>query len=233
MKQNKCYLFPNSETVFGKEINLDPYINTEREIFLSFDARSIGSELSVLFAGFCFYDENKNIIYSHQVLRYQSPLIIIDIIDLSTIIVSGNATEDWEENKFKILGIYFDGNIDKLPDRVTHKYSEVDREHPTSIKITLDTPLTNKEIGDIIRGVTIVMPHYSGEIYNYCAARGVIVPQKFRHYSGTLKCSEKWGCDNNYLRIGTRYIKVLFLVNHRGTINSELLIKNVTIGIKL
>jgi hypothetical protein len=233
MEQDKCYLHVGAKEVFGEEIDLYPYVNTNKEIFITVKARSIGKSPSKLYVGFCFYDENRTPIYSSYVLRHKSQLTITDVINPSTIIATGNDVEKWRRSRDKILGIYFEGNTNELPN-CTYHYTSMDLEHPTAIKIKLSNPLPNNILDNIIRGVTVLMPHYFGGKYNYCAASGVNVPMNnFRNYTGSFKCIEAFGNNNKFMRMGARYARPLFLVNYRQDNTHEVILKDIMVGMKL
>ena len=68
---------------------------------------------------------------------------------------------------------------------------------------------------------TQVREHYTGGGYSYCAASYKVVPEKWTKFSATVKGIAKHGAPTKQFWPGTKYVKVIVIVNYRAPKDSD------------
>jgi len=63
---------------------------------------------------------------------------------------------------------------------------------------------------------TKIRQHYAGGgCYQYCAASGRPAPDKWTKYSAVVKGLAKYGSPNDRFWPGTKYVKIVVIINYR------------------
>ncbi|MEX2170719.1 MAG: hypothetical protein WD851_15490 [Pirellulales bacterium] len=214
-----------------KTVMSSPFIpvTPEGQYHLSGLFRSGTLTQSRLYFGISTYDEKGNFISAVEVLRVGSDNKIRSISN-NVITVEGRLS-GWNapnaEEYLKRVGFYYDGNTNKRPDYVTPgttgAYSEI-----TDRTIRLPAPLPGSVLAKIVPGVTVVKNHYSGSTYMYSAASAKLADSaQWSFFSSPIISGEGFGNGRDMFRIGTRYIKIVILANHKQSQNEVLYFRNI------
>ena len=235
------YQKDSNSPAFGEFTTID----TSQTYVLKGRFKSIGTDRSRLYFGFAPYDENKRLISVEEVTRYGNDEVIGSFNSTSiTVVDNMSGWNDYNTMAYqRSLGFYYNGDTTKLPDYV-FKYipsSFYSRESATGAYksgvnggkiIILNTVLPSDVASKIIPGTTVVKNHSSGGTYLYSAASGVYLTNEWREFSGQVT-GEGFGNNPNMFRQGTKYVKIIMLLNHRGgsgdvTINSEVIFDDIS-----
>ena len=141
--------------------------------------------------------------------------------------------ETWynsNRSDLKVIGIYFDGNIDRLPDYLIN-YPAYDTYADNNIILNEKLP---KEIYDkIVPFRTRVMNHYSSSTYDYSAASHVKVDRQWTKFEAIYNgYSIGYGDIKGKFRLGTKSISPFVLANYHQKDEAILEIKNIEITVK-
>ena len=211
------------------------YENTIVE--LSGEFRSIGISNSILYFGLHCFGENGKDIFSEDVYRTKESLLITSKnTDMKSLTLEKkpqtwyNTTEEYDQKNRKLIGIYYDGIINRLPDYLIRSpaYEIFD-----SNEIVLNKEIP-KEIFDKIEPYkTRVMNHYSSCTYDYSAASYVKVDHQWTKFSATYNgFSEGYGDIKGKFRPSTKEISPLILANYDQNEDYIMEIKNIELIIK-
>ena len=211
------------------------YENTIVE--LSGEFRSIGISNSILYFGLHCFGENGKDIFSEDVYRTKESLLITSKnTDMKSLTLEKkpqtwyNTTEEYAQKNRKLIGIYYDGIINRLPDYLIRSpaYEIFD-----SNEIVLNKEIP-KEIFDKIEPYkTRVMNHYSSCTYDYSAASYVKVDHQWTKFSATYNgFSEGYGDIKGKFRPSTKEISPLILANYDQNEDYIMEIKNIELIIK-
>ena len=173
---------------------------------------------SIIYFGLHCFDEKGKEILSELICRTRESLLITSITsDLQGFSLdkkpeTWNNSTDPEYNYKKLIGIYYDGNINKFPDYLIKSPAYNNYE---SNNIVLNAPIP-KEIYDKIKPFTTrVMNHYSSYTYDYSAASDVTVENKWTEFKAIYNgFSEGYGDIKGKFRPGTKEISPLILANY-------------------
>ena len=130
----------------------------------------------------------------------------------------------------RIIGIYFDGNINRLPDYLVN-YPAYDTYADNNIILNKELP---KEIYDkIVPFRTRVMNHYLSSNYDYSAANHVKVDRQWTKFEAIYNgYSIGYGDIKGKFRLGTKSISPFVLANYGQKDEAILEIKNIEITVK-
>ena len=211
------------------------YENTIVE--LSGQFRSVGQKPSRIYFGLHCFDEKGKDIFSETIYRTKESLLITSKnTDMQSFSLD-KKPETWNnsvhesDNYKKLIGIYYDGNINKHPDYLilnSPAYKNYD-----SNNIILNAPIP-QEIYDKIKPFTTrVMNHYSSSAYDYSAACYAEVNNQWTEFKAIYNgFSEGYGDINGKFRPGTKEISPLILANYQQDENAVLEIKNIELIVK-
>ncbi len=189
----------------------------------------------------CYGDRE---IIAPDVYRTSDPTTIIKIVDNYLIVEEKTST--WKvneaENQRKMdyqlsLGVYYDGNTNKLPDKVLYKNKNYSRELDygdirgiEKFSIELNVELSQEVKDKIILGTTKVIQHSSGGTYNYCCG-SFDVSDQWTTKTGEVSGFSEFGTDSHAkFRPQTDSFKVLILAKFGGGLEDPiLLVKNIII----
>lgn len=186
------------------------------------------SAMGKLYFGVACYDKNKKFIQHRECTFFPSSHTTLaqDLNDGDTIVYLTDAsgwdnTDPGNYNYRKHFVHWYNSEY------VPYTYSEVAGDvHYLDVDYTANTiTLQNPWSGGTIPAGTPVANGYDGGTYNYIAADNVIPPTNWTKYTGYIGPGEGGG-DGSIFRYGTKYIKLLFLVN-RLVSGSSLGIKNL------
>ena len=127
----------------------------------------------------------------------------------------------------RIIGIYFDGNIDRLPDYLIN-YPAYDTYADNNIILNKVLP---KEIYDkIVPFRTRAMNHYSSSYYDYSAACYAKVDRQWTKFEAIYNgYSIGYGDIKGKFRLGTKKVSPFVLANYEQNEDSILEIRNIEI----
>ena len=228
-----------------KHCTSDPTICTAPETCEPFMSR--------LYFGLAPYDEDREFISDMHVLRVGSEATINNITD--TQIAVNEVIAGWYQAGSmayqRSLGFYYDGDTSHLPDSLHTYYatcsylissntycidSSSGAYDGTNINggtiISLNNPVPASVIANIIPGTTVVKNHTGGGTYMYSAAANTPVPfywEDFAYNKGGIT-GEGFGNDPNIFRPGTKYIKLLFLLNYWQSADEEIRFDDIVIA---
>ena len=121
-------------TVTGnKQLNFQPKfpVNENTTVELRAEFQSIGKINSKIYFGLhCFTEEGTEILCQHICRTKESLLITSKNNDMTNFTLEkkpetwNNSIQTYDENTYKLIGLYFDGNIDDL-NRLIEKISKV------------------------------------------------------------------------------------------------------------
>jgi hypothetical protein len=160
---------------------------------------------SRIWYGFAEYDSDKLFI-EHRMAKHfinTETELLQDLKPGDTIVyvknaVNWNKAADNVNNKFLGIFTYKDYPVYTYT-RYIYAFSD---SNATNNTITLSSPYS----GVLIPAGAKVANSYDGATYNYCTLGGVFVPNVWTNYTFTSS--------NNSFRFGTKYVKMLFLVNY-------------------
>lgn len=213
-------------------------VDTSRTYLISARFKALGAGPSITYLGYVPYDANKKEIRSIDVIRYGS-METITAFDATTI-SAAEAISGWNvggvaQAHTRSLGFYYNGDTTKIPDYVywwfplpfppygNSAYNPLATQGAYSTAaantINLNTPLPAAVTGNIILGTTKVMDHGFGGTYLYSGASGVSlnVADGWREMSGNI-IDEAFGNNPANFRPGTKFVKIIYGVNHDGTV---------------
>ena len=214
-------------------------ITPDTNIELKGDFCSSGKNKSKIYFGLRCFKENGEEIFAYEVYRINEPLLITSISSDGKSLTLNKTPEKWnnsnEDDKYsldncKYLGLYFDGNTDRLADYIIHT--------PAYKKFNNNIIYLNKEIpNDIINKIipyqTKIMNHYDSLARDYSAACGVDVPEKWTEYKAEYKgFSSGFGDISGKYRPGTKSVCPFIHCNHKQSEEAILYIKKVEIIVK-
>ena len=223
-------------TVTGHEqLDFQPKypIDENTTVELSGQFRSTGTESSMIYFGLHSFGENGEEIMSESINRVKEPLLIISKNTDTKSLILEKKPETWynsNRSDLKVIGIYFDGNIDRLPDYLVN-YPAYDTYADNNIILNKELP---KEIYDkIVPFRTRVMNHYLSSNYDYSAANHVKVDRQWTKFEAIYNgYSIGYGDIKGKFRLGTKSISPFVLANYNQKDEAILEIKNIEITVK-
>ena len=212
------------------------YESTNVELKGKFRSLGEDKDKSIIYFGLHCFDEKGKDILSESVNRTRESLLITSINSDLLGFTLDKKPETWnnssnpKENDKKLIGIYYDGNINKLPDYLIN-YPAYDNYESNNIK--LNTPIP-KEIYDKIKPFTTrVMNHYCSSMYDYSAASHVTVENKWTEFKAIYNgFSEGYGDIKGKFRPGTKEISPFILANYDQNEKAVLEVKDIELIIK-
>ena len=220
-----------------KHINSNRYpVNEETVMELKGEFRSSGEIKSRIYFGLRCFKENGDEILDYHINRVNEPLLLTSIntdgksFTLNKKPEKWNVTNDSKLYYLKYLGLYFDGNINRLPDYIINAPAYNNYQDNT---INLNKEIPKDIVDKIIPFKTQVMNHYSSGTYDYSAACHDEVPEIWKEFK-----AEYTGFSNGYgdikgkFRPETKSVIPFVLCNYGQNENAVLEIKNVEIVIK-
>ena len=204
---------------------------------LSGEFRSIGKTNSIIYFGLHCLRENGKDIFSEDVYRTKESLLIISKnTDMKSLTLEKkpetwyNTTEEYDQKNRKLIGIYYDGNINRLPDYLISSpaYKTFEK---NEIVLNKEIP---KEIFDKIEPYkTRVMNHYSNSTYDYSAASNIELNFQWTKFSATYNgFSQGYGDIKGKFRPCTKEISPFIRANYGQNEDAILEIKNIELIIK-
>ena len=186
----------------------------------------------------CFRDDGREI-SREDVNRVNEPLIITSInTDCKSFSVH-KSPEKWNNGNDsgsniyqKLIGIYIDDNINKLPDYLIPSPAYINIEGNS---IILNNEITKEIFNKIIPYTTKVMNHNSGNFcsYDYSVICGENIPNQWKEYSCVYSgFSKGFGDIKGKFRPETREIKPFIHCNYEQNEDAVLEIKNIELNIK-
>ena len=223
-------------TVTGhKNLDFQPKypIDENTTVELSGQFRSTGTESSIIYFGLHSFGENGEEIMSESINRVKEPLLIISKNTDTKSLILEKKPETWynsNRSDLKVIGIYFDGNIDRLPDYLVN-YPAYDTYADNNIILNKVLP---KEIYDkIVPFRTRVMNHYSCSAYDYSAASYAKVDRQWTKFEAIYNgYSIGYGDIKGKFRLGTKSISPFVYANYGQKDEAILEIKNIEITVK-
>lgn len=203
---------------------------------------------SRLYFGLAPYDENKVFIGPEKVLRGGNDEVITGFSN--TEINVNRPISGWHGAGViagqRSLGFYYDGDTSKLPGYVWLSYpsdtglcstqvsdnyycpdANMGAYNGTGINgsqiIKLNQPLPFA-VTSHITNATVVKNHWSGSTYMYSAASNSPVPWTWENiaYNAGGITGEAWNSPANKFRIGTKYVKLMWLLNYQQSADEEI-----------
>ena len=199
--------------------------------------RSAGNQKSKMYFGLhCYKEDGTDIVAQYVYRKDESLLITSKSTDGKSFTLEkkpetwNNSNDSYSEKNYKVIGIYFDGNINRLPDYLINTPA-YDKYIDNNIVLNKEIP---KEINDkIIPFKTRVMNHYDSSTYDYSAACYVEVPEKWTKYKAVYNgFSKGYGDIIGKFRLGTKKVSPLILPNYQQNNDAILEIRNVEIIVK-
>ena len=198
-------------TIKGSEwLTVDP----ETRYTLSGWFRSAGKEPSNIYLGFMCFDADKKPIASEHVgvLGATETALYEDCKKEDTVIKVVHAFK-WKENSRACVAFDADdsGRYKDLPNRNLSGFgiNKLD-EKDGYWEVHLNGPC-----GQAYPAGTKVREHFAGPAYLYCAASAQAVPTEWTQYSGTVLGIAGAGAGNARWWKGTKYAKLILLVNYQ------------------
>ena len=211
-------------------------VNDETIMELKGEFRSSGKVKSRIYFGLRCFKENGEEITAYHINRVDEPLFITSMnTDGKSFTVNKkpekwNITDNEKLNYLKTLGLYFDGNINHLPDYII-KEPAYNNYQDNTINLNQEIPR------DIIDKITIfktrVMNHYGSDVYDYSAACNNEVPGEWKVFSAEYQgFSSGYGDIQGKFRPETKSVNPFVLCNYGQNEDAILEIKNVEIVLK-
>ena len=222
-------------TIKGNKNQLDCkskyHIEEDSIIELRGEFRSAGKTKSLIYFGLKCFRENGTGIEREDINRINEPLLITSINTDNKSLFIHKKPEQWNnkndshsETYSKLIGFYFDGNINHLPDCLL-RYNNYDN---NLIYLKQEIP---KEISDkIIPYQTKIMNHNAGNFnsYDYSAACGVYVPEQWTEYKAIYEgFSCGYGDVKGKFRLGTKIVAPFVICNYKQSEDAILEIRNI------
>ena len=209
-------------------------INEDTVLELKGEFRSSGKTQSKIYFGLRCFKENREEILAPKINRIDEPLLITSINTDGKRFTVNKTPEKWcgsdERNDYKYLGLYYDGNIERLPDYLikTPAYKNfVDN------NIYLNEELPKDIIDKIIPFQTRVMNHKDAGTYDYSAACYNEVPEIWTEFKAEYQgFSVGYGDIKGKFRPGTRIVNPFVLCNYGQNKDAILEIKNIEVFLK-
>ncbi|MDD4900549.1 MAG: fibronectin type III domain-containing protein [Patescibacteria group bacterium] len=206
---------------------------------------------SRLYFGLAPYDENQKLISAEEVLRKGSDATIASVSDTQIVVkeaISG-WNDQTTVAGVRSLGFYYDGDTSHRVDYVFSWYPtpcgttnpansscfnsvELNRGayNGTGINgskvINLNHALPQQVLDEINKpgAKVVVKNHYGGNTYLYAAAVNSAVPWEWENlaYNRGGITGQSFGNGPNAFRMGTKYVKLVLLVNYRQTENEKI-----------
>ena len=141
-----------------------------------------------------------------------------------------NTTESYDQKNRKLIGIYYDGNINHLPDYLIRSPA-YETFNNNEIVLNKEIP---KEIFDRIQPYKIrVMNHYSSSTYDYSAACEIEVNFQWTRFSAIYNgFSEGYGDIKGKFRPSTKEISPFILANYNQDADAIIEIKNIELIVR-
>ena len=227
-------------TVTGnKQLNFQPKfpVNENTTVELRAEFQSIGKINSKIYFGLhCFTEEGTEILCQHIFRTKESLLITSKNNDMTNFTLEkkpetwNNSIQTYDEKNNKLIGLYFDGNIDRLPDYLIQSPAYKTYED-NNILLNKAIP---KEIYDkIIPFKTRIMNHYDSNTYDYSAACNASVDKQWTKFEAIYNgFSNGYGDIKGKFRLGTKVISPFILANYAQDSDAILEIKNIEIIVK-
>ncbi|XP_075247775.1 uncharacterized protein LOC142340891 isoform X1 [Convolutriloba macropyga] len=204
-------------------------IDVNSAYMVSFDARSIGKELSKGYFFIDCFDTNGYSIQSVEVNRkLQFPAVkIIGISEDRKVLSIEEETTDWDDVAQNRLALYLDGDVEKLPLRDGLAARII--VNKSSTEITLQNLLSSSI--NLIFGITKARLHAHSSSFVYPALSGHLIPSEWTHYESRIE-GEAFAINNFKFRPGTVSVRIGFLANHgqKGK-EVEMVVKNFTFSL--
>ncbi|EKE28432.1 MAG: glycosyl hydrolase protein [uncultured bacterium (gcode 4)] len=184
---------------------------------------------SRLYYGVATFDSNKNFIWAEDVIRYWNDVVVSSYNSTS---ITVNQTISWWQDPAaayynRSIWFYYDGNTSHLPDYVMMISPNWAYSSAIWTTITLNYPLPAHVMTNLILWTTVIKNHWSGGSYLYSAAAYESVPYSWTKYQANIT-GEWFGNWGGAFRLGTRYVKILFLNNYWQGSDTEMLYKNLS-----
>ena len=212
-------------------------VTSNSVVELRAEFRSIGNAKSKICFGLDCFKEDGTTITSLETFRMNESLLIISKnSDMMGFTLEKkpetwtNSTDTYYESYRKIIGIYFDGNINHLPDYLIKSPAYKTYKDKN---IFLNEPIPKEIYDKIVCFKTKVMNHYANSTYDYSAANNIEVDTQWTKFEATYNgFSNGYGDIKGKFRLGTKTISPIIIANYRQDSNAVLEIKNIEIIIK-
>ena len=212
-------------------------VKEETILELKGEFRSSGKIKSKIYFGLRCFKENGEEISAPQVNRIDEPLFITSInTDGKNFTVNkkpekwNNSNDDSSLRYSKYLGLYYDGNINHLPDYLIKSPAYT---HFEDNNIYLNQEIPKDIVDKINLFKTRVMNHYGSSIYDYSAALNEEVPcEVWKEFKATYKgFSNGYGDIKGKFRPETKFVNPVVLCNYSQNEDAILEIKNVKVTV--
>ena len=208
-------------------------VNEDTVLELKGEFRSSGKTKSKIYFGLRCFKENGEEILAPKINRIDEPLLITSINTDGKSFTVNKKPEKWYNSdnsdgrkNFKYLGLYYDGNIERLPDYLikTPAYKNfVDN------NIYLNEELPKDIIDKIIPFQTRVMNHKDAGNYDYSAACNNEVPEIWTEFKAEYQgFSKGYGDIKGKFRPETRIVSPFVRQNEDAILE----IKNIEVFLK-
>ena len=189
-------------------------VDTAKAYQLSAWLKSIGTAKSTCYIGLAMYTAKKRSI--------QRPYVTIQkgtLTELAVAVKAGDKVlkikdcSKWNTKNIKRTQVAFGANKDysDLPNFNVSNIAVKLRKKGKIYELTLRSPIKR----DYPAG-TKIRQHYAGGGYQYCAASGKTAPDKWTKYNAVVKGLAKYGAPDKQFWPGTKYVKILVIVNYRA-----------------
>ena len=233
----------NVITIKGCKDQLDSknkfLINEDTIIHLKGEFRSAGKTKSIVYFGLKCFREDGTEISREDINRIDEPLLITSInTDNKAFFLNkkpekwNNYNENYHNTYNKLIGIYFDGNTNHLPDYLL-KSPAYNNYNSNCINLCNEIP--RNIIDKIIPFQTKVMNHNRGNGYSfdYSVICGEAIPEQWKEYSSTYEgFSEGYGDIKGKFRLGTKQVQPFIICNYGQNGDAILEIRNIEIIVK-
>ena len=217
-------------------------VQNKKSIMIKFDANSIGETLSKIYLAIRCYQKPSE---SDEIKSWEGdfcsgnyiPIIDCNEKEITVDISDPKWFQQFETKAYGCIAIFYDHqpNIEKLPDHIIKFGADNQRDYDIDQlgKILLKSAVIPPEVlANIQPGISHIRYHYASSAYVYPMG-SMIIPAKWKSYQSIIQCEGKYNGAGSCLRVGTKFIKIGFLVNHGQQNESpELLIKNFHIFTK-
>lgn len=211
----------------SQEVVMTDYIPVDPAKIYSLEGKfkSQGTTDSQLDFGLLTYDADKVAIEAYQVARQGEAEVVTSVTGMT--LVTQDTLTGWaeitEEATQRYVGIYYDGDTDKLPDYVvTEAYTEISGD-----TLTLATALPAEVEENIDVGTTVILNHYgTADSPLFVTAHNVTVPAEWTYYEDTIT-GESLGNNFNTFRPETEYVRIYLGLNMDQDDNAELVFDNI------
>ena len=211
-------------------------IHEDSVIELRGEFRSAGKIKSIIYFGLKCFKEDGTEISREDINRVDEPLLITSInTDNKSLFLNkkpekwNNQNDSYSETYSKLIGFYFDGNINHVPD-----YSLKYKNYENNL-IHFNSEIPKEILDKIIPYQTKVMNHNNGNgySYDYSAALGEVVPEQWKEYKAKYEgFSSGFGDIKGKFRLGTKIVSPFIICNSRQNEDAILEVRNVEIIVK-